>query len=98
MMASRTAALPTTVVTSDTTLKSSAGRVWWITISNAHATVSTQVELQDGDSTDRWGVNVEAVDILGQPVHFIFDPPIQFNTDIRVDISNGTVKATVAWS
>jgi len=97
-MARRPSGVKTTVVTSDTTLKSAAGRVWWITISNAHATASTQVELSDGASTDRWGVNVEAVDILGQPVHVEFDPPIEFDSDIRVDITNGTVKATVAWT
>lgn len=97
-MARTPTGLITTVVTSDTTLKSSAGKVWWITISNAHATESTQVELSDGASTDRWGVNVEAVDVLGQPVHVIFDPPIQFDSDIRIDITNGTVKATVAYT
>ncbi len=96
-MASRTASLPTTVVTSDTTLKATAGRVWWITISNSHLTDSAAVELEDS-GTDRWGVVVEAVDILGHPVHVEFDPPIQFDTDIRVDITGGTVKATVAWS
>ena len=96
-MARRPSAIPTTVVTSDTTIKSSGGKVWWITISNAHATDSTQVELAD-DATDRWGVNVEAVDILGKPVHIEFDPPIQFDTSILIDISNGTVKATVAFT
>ena len=95
---SRPASLKTTVVTSDTTLKSTPGRVWWITISNSHATDSTQVELSDGASPDRWGVNVEAVDLNGVPVHVEFDPPIAFDTDIRVDITGGTVKATVGWT
>ena len=93
----RPASVKTVVVTADTTIKSTAGKVFWITISNSHLTVSTQVELAD-DTTDRWGVNVEAVDILGQPVHINFDPPIAFDTSILIDISNGTVKATVGWT
>ena len=96
-MASRPASVNTIVVTSDTTIKSTSGRVWWITISNSHATDSTQVELAD-DTTDRWGVNVEAVDRIGLPVHTEFDPPIGFDTSILIDISNGTVKATVGWT
>lgn len=96
-MARRPSSIPTVVVTADTTLKATGGKVWWITISNAHATDSTQVELAD-DSTDRWGVNVEAVDVLGQPVHVEFDPPILFGTNILIDITAGTVKATVAFT
>lgn len=94
---SRPGKVTTTVVTSDTTIKSSVGRVWWITISNSHATDSTAVELED-NGTDRWGVLVEAVDIIGLPVHVIFDPPIIFDTGIKIDITGGTVKATVAWT
>jgi hypothetical protein len=86
-----------TPVTADTTIKSSPGRIWWITISNSHATESTQVELED-TGTDRWGVNVEAVDLNGQPFHAVFDPPIICDTGITIDISNGTVKATVGWT
>lgn len=88
----------TTVVTSDTTLKSSSGHIHWITLSNSHATASTAVELQDGASTDVWGVLLEAVDISGQPFHAVFDPPIHCGTDIRIDITGGTVKATVGWT
>lgn len=93
----RPASVKSTVVTSDTTIKSTPGKIFWITISNSHATDSTQVELAD-DSTDRWGVNVEAVDILGQPVHITFDPPIGCDTSIVIDITAGTVKATVGWT
>ncbi|KKK85731.1 hypothetical protein LCGC14_2770340 [marine sediment metagenome] len=89
--------LNTTVVTSDTTIKSAAGRVWWITISNSHASDSTAVELED-NGTDRWGVLVEAVDIIGLPFHAVFDPPIECNTGIKIDITGGTVKAVVAWT
>ena len=91
------ASVQTVVTTSDTTLKSTAGYIHWITISNSHATVSTQVELDNG-GTDVWGVNVEAVDLNGQPFHAVFAPPIFCDTSIIIDISNGTVKATVGFS
>ena len=42
-MASRTVAVPTTVVAADVAIKSASGRVWWITISNSHATDSAAV-------------------------------------------------------
>ncbi len=87
----------TTVVTGDTAIKATPGRIWWITISNSHATVSTAVELED-TGTDRWGVLLEAVDISGQPFHAIFDPPIVCDTGITIDITGGTVKATVGWT
>ena len=96
---SRPGSIKTTVVTSDTTLKSVPGRVWWITISNTHATAATAVELSDGASPDRWGVTVETSadrDVL--PFHQEFDPPIAFDTDIRVDITGGTAQVTVAWT
>ncbi len=91
----------TTVSTADGTIKSSAGNVWWITIGNSHATASAAIELNDSTDdggTDRWGVLLEAVDLSGQPSHFVFNPPIHFNTGIRIDITGGTVKATVGFS
>lgn len=90
----------TTIATADATIKSGEGKVWWITISNSHATASTAVELNDStddSGTDRWGVLVEAVDINGQPFHAQFDPPIHFTTGIQIDITGGTVKATVGY-
>lgn len=95
---SRPGSVKTTVVTADTTLKSTSGRVWWITISNIHATDAAAVELSDGASTDRWGVTVETSVDLGAPFHVEFDPPIAFDTDIRIDITGGTVSATVAYT
>lgn len=84
------------VSTSDATLKSTSGYIHWITISNSHATDSTAVELDNG-GTDVWGVLLEAVDISGQPFHAVFDPPIYCDTSIILDITGGTVKATVGF-
>ena len=87
----------TTVVSaSDVTLKSTEGYIYWITISNSHATVSTAVELDNG-GTDVWGVLVEAVDINGQPFHAVFDPPIYCDTSIILDITGGTAQVTVGF-
>lgn len=88
---------PSTVVSADTTLKNSAGLVHWITISNTHATEAAEIEIQDGASTDRWAAVVEAVDFKLLPFHAVFDPPIECLTDVRIDITNGTVKAVVGF-
>lgn len=87
-----------TVVTADTTLKTVGGHVHWITISNTHATEAAEVEISDGASTDRWAAVVEAIDFKLLPFHAAFDPPIHCATDIRIDITNGTVKAVVGWT
>lgn len=87
-----------TVVTGDTTLKANDGHVHWITISNTHATDATAVEISDGASTDRWAVVVEAIDFKLLPFHAVFDPPIYCATDIRIDITAGTVLAVVGWT
>lgn len=83
------------ISTSDATLKSTSGYIYWITISNTHATASTAVELDNG-GTDVWGVTVETSgdrDVL--PFHARFDPPIYCDTSIILDITGGTVQVTV---
>ena len=83
------------VSTADATLKSTGGEIYWITISNTHATAATAVELDNG-GTDVWGVTVEtSVDRDVLPFHAIFDPPIYCDTSIILDITGGTVKCTV---
>ena len=84
------------VTTSDATLKATGGYIYWITISNTHATAAAAVELEDG-GTDRWGVTVETSIDLGAPFHVVFKPPIKCDTNIAIDITGGTVKATVGF-
>lgn len=85
------------VSTSDATLKATEGYIYWITISNIHATEATAVELDNG-GTDVWGVTVEtSVDRDLPPFHAVFDPPIYCDTSIILDITLGTAKVTVGF-
>ena len=77
------------ITASDATLKGGEGHIHWITISNNHATVPAEIELQDG-SVDVWGVEVGDNALVGYPVHIVFDPPIHCDNDIRVDMTNAT--------
>ncbi len=82
------------VSTADATLKASSGKIHWITISNTHATEAASIELED-NGTDVWAAVVEAVDFNLLPFHAVFDPPIPCETNIKIDITNGTVKVVV---
>jgi len=85
------------VSTADATLKSTSGYIYWITISNTHATEAASVELDNG-GTDVWAAVVEAVDFKLLPFHAVFNPPIYCDTSIILDITNGTVKCVVGHS
>lgn len=94
----RPGAVITTVVTGDTTLKSTNGKVWWVSLNNTHATDNAAIEIQDG-STDRWATIIPGLDTpTDSHLHIIFDPPIFCTTDVRIDITGGTVLATVAFT
>lgn len=94
----RPSSVKTTVVTSDTTLKSTPGKIWWISVNNSHATDNAAIELSDS-STDRWATVLPGLDTPATShVHVSFDPPIACDTSILVDITGGTVAATVAFT
>ena len=82
------------VSTADATLKATSGYVFWITISNQHATVPVEVEIADG-GTDRWAAEVGDTVLTGQPFHANFDPPIFCSTSIVLDVSGGTPTAKI---
>ena len=86
----------TSIRTADGTIKSSEGRVFWITISNTHATEAAEIELDDG-GTDLWSALLGDIDTGTGILHVVFDSPIQFDTNIIIDITNGTVVATVGY-
>lgn len=95
------ASITTTVSTADVAIKASGGRVHWITASNIHATATTAIELNDsGDDsgTDRWAITLDAVDGATGAIHAIFEPAIQFDGGIWLDITGGTVVVTVGYA
>jgi len=95
---SRPSSLKTTVVTSDTTLKATPGKIWWISVANSHATENASIELSD-NATDRWATVLPGLDTPATShVHVTFDPPIACDTSILIDITSGTVVATIAFT
>jgi len=85
--------LSTSVKSADTAIKSAAGKVYWITVSDS---ADLEVELNDStdnSGTDKWGIKFNADSIF----HFIFDPPIEFSTGIYLDVSTATCVVTVGY-
>ena len=80
------------VLIGDTQVKTGAGEVYWITVSD---TAILAIDLEDavGSGTSKWGVDLPA----GAYAHFIFDPPIEFSTGIYLDVSTVTCKVTVGY-
>ena len=81
------------VLSGDTAIKISAGAVYWLTISD---TVALTVKLNDstgGSGTDLWAVVLPA----NAYAHFIFDPPIEFDTGIYLDVSTATCKVILGY-
>lgn len=91
-----------TVSTTQAAIKSAAGSVHWLTVTNTHATEQAQIELNDSaddSGTDRWAaVFGDVADPFPGPLHFVFSPPIKFKTGIYLDITNGTVKVVVGYT
>ena len=86
------------VSAADATLKSSAGYVHWISAANSHASETAFIELNDSTDdlgTDRWAIALGDIAAGGSVVHAVFDPPIEFTAGITIDITTGTVVATV---
>ena len=81
------------VKSADALIKTGAGDVYWITVSD---TAALAIELNDSTNnsgTDRWGVNLPAAAYA----HFIFDPAIKFSTGIYLDVSTATCKVTIGY-
>jgi hypothetical protein len=90
------ASLYPSLITSDTAISTVPTKVYWMTISNTHATDPATVQLNDSD--DDSGTDIFAIDIeQGQQFHMIFDPPIQFAVALWADITGGTVKVNVGY-
>jgi len=81
-------------LTNDTLIKSGAGLVYWMTISGLDA---MSIELNDSianDGEDKWGVDIPE---NSPPGHPIFDPPLEFEYGIYLDISVATGKVVVGY-
>ncbi len=81
--------------TADAQIKSTAGNVYWLTISDTAACV---IQLNDStgsadDGTDLWQITIPA-DGYG---HIIFDPPLEFDTGIFLDVPTGAGDIIVGY-
>lgn len=93
-------AVATTVKTADALLKTGAGKVHWMTASNAHATATVSVDLYDGLSaagTLRYRTHIGDIDAAENTAHYRFNPPLKFSTGIYLDLTNGTPSVTVGF-
>lgn len=81
------------VKSADTTIKASAGDVYWLTVSDT-AALAIEINNSTGNGgSDVWALNLPA-DGYG---HFIFDPPIECSAGIYLDVSTGTCKVTIGF-
>ena len=81
------------VKSADAAIKTSAGLVYWLTVSD---TAALAIEINNstaGAGTDVWALDLPA----GGYGHFIFDPPIVCGTGIYLDVSTATCKVTIGY-
>ena len=81
------------VLSGDTNVKSAAGEVYWITISDTAALSAELNDSADNTGTDKWAIVVPA----NAYAHFIFDPPIEFSTGIYLDVSTITCIVVIGY-
>ena len=89
-----TGLLSSGVKTADVAIKASAGKVYWLTISDTEA--NDQIQLNDSTAdggTDVWQLKLPATTYA----HIIFDPPLEFDTGIFLDVPAGTPDVIVGY-
>lgn len=77
----------------DALIKTGAGKVYWISLSD---TAALAVELNDSianSGTDLWALDLPA----GGYALFSFSPPIEFSTGIYLDVSTTSCKVVVGY-
>jgi len=82
------------VKAADAAIKATPGAVYWLSVSD---TAALAMELNDstaGAGTDQWAIEIPA----GGYAHFIFDPPLTFDTGIYLDVSTTTCNVTVGYT
>lgn len=90
---SETDALISGIKTADVAIKSSPGKVYWVTISDTDAGVVQLNNSLDDTGTDLWQMTLPA----NGYGHFIFDPPIDFDIGIYLDVPTGTPDVIVCF-
>lgn len=73
------------LLTSDTAVKASPGRVYSVTVSDTAAAVIQLNDSTDDSGSDKWGVTIPADGYA----HFLFQPPLKFKTGIYLDVPTG---------
>lgn len=81
------------VLSADKAIKEAAGAVYWLTVSDTAALAIELNDSIDDSGDDLWGFDLPADGYA----HFIFDPPIEFDTGIWLDVSTATCKVTVGY-
>ena len=81
------------VLATDTAIKTSAGKVFWISISDTASLAAELNNSTDGTGTDAWAIDMPAASYA----MYIFDPPIEFDTGIYLDVSTTTCKVVVGY-
>lgn len=81
------------LVTADTAIKNTPGLVYWLTISDTAATVIQLNDSIDDSGADLWQLTIPA-DGYG---HIIFDPPLEFETGIYLDVPTGAGDIIVGY-
>ena len=80
--------------TADVAIKSTPGKVYWVTMSDTEAGDQIQLNNSTDDSgTDLWQLKLPAT----THAHIIFDPPLEFDTGIFLDVPAGTPDVIVGY-
>lgn len=84
----------TAIVTSDTAVKTSSARVFWVTASAG----ATGGAWQLNNSTDDSGTDLfSAVSPANSIVHILLDPPLAFPTALFADIPGSNITLTIGY-
>jgi len=77
-------------------IKGSEGVLYWISASNANAAAQT-FELNDATADHADDVMIFTVP-LGGHIHCVFDPPIYFNTGIRIGVCHTNIDILAGYA
>lgn len=92
---SETGAQTSGVLAADTLVKTGAGKVFWISFFDAADLTLQLNDSLDDSGTDKWA---GLLDVSVKPgEHINFDPPIEFETGIYLDVDTATCLVTICF-